>query len=91
MYKIIEITTPTCSVCKMIKPMVEKVISSFPNVELTVVDHEEETAQRFLTQYNIKSVPIFFFMKEDEVFDVHFGAIGLPVLKSKIESLINEG
>lgn len=91
MYQIIEITTPTCSVCKMIKPMIEKVISSYNNVKLNVYDHEEEGAKFFLEKYNLKTVPAFFFIKEGEIVDVHFGAIALPLFKSKIENLINEG
>ena len=91
MYQIIEITTPTCSVCKMIKPMIEKVISSYNNVKLNVYDHEEEGAKFFLNKYNLKTVPAFFFIKEGEIVDVHFGAITLPLFKSKIENLINEG
>ena len=91
MYQIIEITTPTCSVCKMIKPMIEKVISSYNNVKLNVYDHEEEGAKFFLNKYNLKTVPAFFFIKEGEIVDAHFGAITLPLFKSKIENLINEG
>lgn len=91
MYQIIEITTPTCSVCKMIKPMIEKVISSYNNVKLNVYDHEEEGAKFFLEKYNLKTVPAFFFIKEGEIIDVHFGAINLPLFKSKIENLIDEG
>lgn len=91
MYKVVEITTPTCSVCKMIKPMLEKVFASYPSVSFNVYDHEELDARYFLEQYNIKTVPAFFFIKEGEVDDVHFGAISVPMLKNKIEKLINEG
>lgn len=89
MYKIIEITTPTCSVCKMIKPMVEKVISSFPAVDFQVYDHEDEDIKYYLEAYKIKTVPAFFFIYEGDVRDTHFGAITMPDLKKKIENLIN--
>lgn len=91
MYQIIEVTTPTCSVCKMIKPMIEKVISSYPTVKFNVFDHEEEGAKFFLEKYNLKTVPAFFFIREGEIVNTHFGAITLPDFKKKIESLINEG
>lgn len=91
MYQIIEITTPTCSVCKMIKPMIEKVVSSYSAVKFNVYDHEEEQAKFFLEKYNLKSVPAFFFIREGEIIDVHFGAITMPDFKNKIEKLINEG
>lgn len=91
MYKVIEITTPTCSVCKMIKPMVEKVMSSYSNVDFKVYDHLDADVKYYLETYNIKSVPAFFFLKEGDIVDTHFGALTLPILKSKVENLINEG
>lgn len=91
MNKVIEITTPTCSVCKMIKPMVEKVMSSYPNLEFSVHDYEDADVKYYLETYNIKSVPVFFFIKDGEIVDTHFGAITLTLLKSKVENLVNEG
>lgn len=91
MNKVIEITTPTCSVCKMIKPMVEKVMSSYTNLEFSVHDHEDADVKYYLETYNIKSVPAFFFIKDGEIVDTHFGAITLTLLKSKVENLVNEG
>jgi spore coat polysaccharide biosynthesis predicted glycosyltransferase SpsG len=75
----------------MLKPMIEKVVSGYPTLSLIVYDHEEEGAKYFLNLHNIKSVPAFFFIKEGEISDIHFGAITVPVLKTKIEKLINEG
>lgn len=89
MNKIIEITTPTCSVCKMLKPMIEKVMASYSNIEFIVYDHENPDIKYFLETYKIKSVPAFFFVKEGETIDIHFGAISLPELKKKVENLIN--
>lgn len=90
-YSIVEVTTPTCSICKMLKPMVTKVMEGYPNVTFLVADHEDPDIQHFLKEFTIKSVPAFFFVREDETVDVHFGAITLPLLKQKIENLINEG
>ena len=91
MYKIVEITTPTCSVCKMIKPMVEKVMSAYPAVDFTVCDHEDPDVKYYLETYNIKSVPVFFFIHGGDICDTHFGAITMPDLKKKVENLINAG
>ena len=91
MYKVVEITTPTCAVCKMLKPMIAKIMESYPNVTLCVTDHEDIDVQHFLQEFSIKSVPAFFFVKEGETVDTHFGAITAPVLKEKINKLIDEG
>lgn len=90
MNKIIEITTPTCSVCKMLKPMLAKVMESYPDIEFCVYDHEDPAIQNILTEYSIKSVPAFFFMQNGNIRDTHFGAITLPDFKKKIE-LLNNG
>lgn len=90
MNKIIEITTPTCSVCKMLKPMLAKVMESYPNIEFCVYDHEDSEIQNILKEYSIKSVPAFFFIQNDTVKETHFGAITLPDFKKKIE-LLNNG
>lgn len=89
-YKIIEITTPTCSVCKMLKPMIEMIVTKhFNQIELVVRDHEDESVKELIEKYAIRSVPAFFFMKDDEVIDTHFGAITAPALKTFCEKLIN--
>lgn len=91
MFKVVEITTPTCSVCKMIKPMVEKVMSGYPTVDFKVYDHEDADVKYYLETYSIKSVPAFFFVHEGDIRDTHFGAITMPDLKKKVENLVNAG
>lgn len=88
MNRVVEITTPTCSVCKMIKPMLEMVLSkNFPDLRMDVLDHESEEGAKFVAEYGIKSVPAFFFIKDDVVVDKHFGAINPPAFKSFCEKI----
>ena len=89
-YSIIEITTKTCSVCRMLAPMVNKTLENYPQVSLDIYDYEAPEVKTLLTRYSIKSVPAFFFIKDNEVVDSHFGAIAMPELKTKINNLINE-
>ena len=91
MFKIIEITTPTCSVCKMLKPMLAKAMESFSDVEMMVLDHQDEVALKMAENYSIRTVPAFFFMKDDLVIDTHYGAITMPDFKNKINMLKNNG
>lgn len=90
MVKIVEITTPTCGVCKMIAPMVAKVISLYDNSELEFKKYcygEDAEADEYAEKYNIANVPVFFFYKGDEMVYRHNGAISLPQLKNKINEL----
>lgn len=92
--KLIEITTTTCSVCKMLAPMV-KALTNSEDIELDIqiADDEEHLSaegKKLIEEYKIKSVPVFFFIKENKVIDKHFGAISFPELKTKIKNIKNE-
>ena len=92
MKKVVEITTPTCSVCKMLKPMIEMVMKkNFSDGErvlkLEVRDHEDPAVKELIENYSIRSVPAFFFMDEDNVKNTHFGAISAPEFKKFCETL----
>lgn len=90
MKKVIEVTTPTCTICKMLKPMIMKVMESYKDkVELQEVSYEEELGKELIEMYGLKSVPAFFFINSEEVVDTHYGAIAVPQFKQKIESLLN--
>lgn len=89
-FNVMEVTTPTCSVCKMLAPMIKKTMELYPEVKLDVYDHEDESVKAILEKYSIKSVPAFFFTKDGEIVDTHFGAIGMPELKNKLTKLTNE-
>ena len=87
------VTTTTCSVCKMLKPMITKVVGD-SKCELIVEIADEnpsETANNLISEYGIKSVPAFFFMYESKVINTHFGAISMPDLKKKVTELENYG
>lgn len=93
-YNIVEVVTSTCSVCKMLKPMIEKVVStSGCNLLVQYADSDavEERVSDLIEEYNIRSVPAFFFMHNDTVVSKHFGSIAMPELKAKIEELKNYG
>lgn len=90
MVKIVEITTPTCGVCKMIAPMVDKVVSMFSSDELEFTKlcyGEDDEAGKYAEQYGITNVPVFFFYKDGEMVRRHDGAVSLPQLKSIINEL----
>ena len=91
MKKIYMVTTTTCSVCKMLKPMITKVVGD-SKCELIVENADEnpsEFVNSLVSEYGIKSVPAFFFMYENKVVNTHFGAISMPDLKKKVTELEN--
>ena len=91
MKKIYMVTTTTCSVCKMLKPMITKVVGD-SKCELIVENADEnpsEIVNNLVSEYGIKSVPAFFFMNDNQVISTHFGAISMPDLKKKVTELEN--
>lgn len=93
MKKIYMVTTTTCSVCKMLKPMITKVVGD-SKCELIVENADEnpsEIVNNLVSEYGIKSVPAFFFMYENKVINTHFGAISMSDLKKKVTELENYG
>lgn len=93
MKKVYMITTTTCSVCKMLKPMINKVVGD-SKCELIIEnadDNPSEIVKNLVSEYTIKSVPAFFFMNEGAVISTHFGAISMPDLKKKVNELENYG
>ncbi|MBR4889884.1 MAG: thioredoxin family protein [Clostridia bacterium] len=92
MKKVHMVVTTTCSVCKMLKPMIDKVVGS-SKCEL-VIEYADSDAVTpvicdLLTEMNIKSVPAFFFMQGTKLVSTHFGAISMPDLKKKVTELEN--
>lgn len=86
--KLIEATAPWCGVCKMIKPSIERFMSKMPEVEFMVVDIENDKIGADLVKsYGVKSVPAFFFYKDDVCVEHHIGNISLGELKIKLNNL----
>lgn len=89
--KVTEITTPTCGVCKMIAPMIEKAVGSFTSEELDFhklcvgVDAE---ADEYVKRGDIQSVPVFFFEVDGKETVVHHGALNLPQFKTKVKEMM---
>ena len=91
MKQVYMVTTTTCSVCKMLKPMITKVIgdSKCELISENVDENTSELTSKLVSEYGIKSVPAFFFMNDNQVIDTHFGAISMPDLKKKVTELEN--
>lgn len=91
MVKIVELTTPTCSICKMIAPMVEKTIAELPadKVSYFNVNALEGQGKLLADKHGVRSVPVFFFLNEaNEVTYRHDGAITPAIIRDKVNAII---
>ena len=91
--KIIEVGGTSCGVCKMLKPMVDKVVSMFTADELDFQyiygDTDEGKAVMVENSIDgISKVPTFVFIKDGEEKERFDGGITLPALRDKIKSYL---
>ncbi|MCQ2364361.1 MAG: thioredoxin family protein [Akkermansia sp.] len=91
MVKIVELTTPDCSVCKMIAPMVAKTVAEFPADKLSFfsVNALEGQGKALAEKHGVHRVPTFFFLNEaNEVTYRHEGAINPAIIREKVNAML---
>ena len=91
--KLIEVGGTSCGVCKMMKPMVDKVVSLFSadDLEFHYVYGDTEDGQAFMADNSISEVskvPTFVFIKNGEEKERFDGGITLPMLRDKIKNYL---
>ena len=91
--KLIEVGGTSCGVCKMMKPMVDKAVSSFnaDELEFQYIYGDTEQGQAVMADNGITSVskvPTFVFIVDGEEKQRFDGGIVLPALIKKIKSYL---
>ena len=91
--KLIEVGGTSCGVCKMMKPMVDKAVSSFnaDELEFQYIYGDTEEGQAVMAENGITSVskvPTFIFIVDGEEKERFDGGIVLPALIKKIKSYL---
>ena len=90
---LIEVGGTSCGVCKMMKPMVDKAVSSFTAGELNFqyIYGDTDEGKAVMEENNITSVskvPTFVFIVDGEEKQRFDGGIVLPALIKKIKSYL---
>ena len=91
--KLIEVGGSTCGVCKMLQPMVNKVITMFNKDELEYeyVYGDTEEGKAIMEENSIgavSKVPTFVFIVDGEEKERFDGGITLPALRDKIKNYL---
>lgn len=71
-YMLYRFTASWCGPCKTMGPVVDKVITEFPDVQVKVIDVDIETD--LSTQYRVRSIPTCILLKDDQVVGQFVGA-----------------
>lgn len=91
MAKIIEITSPTCPVCRMMEPMLKVALQPFPHVKLEVHCNNTPDGEYYCRAYDIHQAPTFLFMNNrGDVIRRHSGAITLGEVRSIINQILTD-
>lgn len=87
--KVIEVTTATCGICKMIDPIIKKVVEmQGPRIqfEKKTVDWDDEIVKK----YNVIQVPTFLFLDGDTLLFRHTGVLTIQFFNEMINRCINQ-
>jgi len=82
---VIDFKASWCIPCKTIKPFINYLNESYPNVEFIEIDIEDESRDTIVTNFNIKKVPTFIFYKNGTLCNSLIGTN-----KDNLEALVNE-
>lgn len=62
---VIEFGAPWCGFCKKALPLMEKLSSQYPHISFFYVDTNDQACSALASQYNIRSLPTFVFIYND--------------------------
>lgn len=74
-----------CGPCKIMKPIVEEMSASRPDVKFVEVDVDKET--KIADSFSISSIPTFLLFKKGKVVGMEVGAVGKIGLERLLKKL----
>lgn len=80
--KLIHFTAEWCQPCKMMKPIIDEIISERSDLEYESIDIDKN--QEATMQYSVMSVPTFILEKEDGTFSKVSGAMKKSTFLEKL-------
>lgn len=84
MYKLVDFYSTTCQPCRMMDPIVEKVLSQVDGVSLEKVNIHEQS--KYAATFGVTAVPTFVLLNEEGVeVSRKIGAVPAPTFKNWIQ------
>lgn len=84
---IVDIYGSSCSPCKALAPIFDKVAGETPDITFVKVVAEQDGAKEYLTSLGIRGVPTLLFIKQGEIIKRHTGFIPESKLLELVKSL----
>tara|TARA_Y100000389_G_scaffold120731_1_gene118098 strand:+ start:588 stop:860 length:273 start_codon:yes stop_codon:yes gene_type:complete len=81
--------SPSCGPCRMLAPIMEKVLLDYPEIKLTDINTDEDAKSGGdnISKYGIRSIPAVFVEKDGVLVDKFLGAKSEQDLRSFFDSL----
>ena len=89
---ILEFTTPTCGVCKEMKPLVKRLEEDYEGtVRFVVLDTQSDMGRALLDDFPVEYVPSFYLMIDKDTQFEHFeGQVPEQAFRAMIEQMLKK-
>jgi len=77
-----------CGPCQRLLPTVEKLAAEYEE-DVIIAKVNVDSQQELAAKFKVRSIPSIFFLTSNEVKDKVNGLVSEPVLRKKIEALLN--
>ena len=84
---IVDFYADWCGPCKMMLPIVEEIAKEYEG-KVKVCKVNTDDYPELARQFDVMSIPSFFFIKNGEVVENHVGGMDINKMKEKIEALL---
>ena len=85
---LVDFWAPWCGPCKMVAPILEKLAAEYGG-KVTIAKVNTDEDPRWAMQYGVQGIPTLLFMRNGKVEDRIIGVVPAPVIKGKIDALLN--
>ena len=89
---VLEFTSPTCAVCKEMKPVVEKLKKDYDGkINFVIVSTDSDMGMALMDEFSVEYVPSFYLMHgKDQQFEHFEGAMPEQMFRNMLDEMLNK-
>lgn len=72
-----------CGPCRVMGETILSIEDDYPNINFIEVD-VDDVDENVLTEYNVRNIPVLYFIKDGEILDKNVGTMSKEVLVNKL-------
>ena len=80
----------SCGPCRMLSPIMEKVLEDYPSIKLVDINtiEDQESGGEQIKKYDVRSIPAVFIEKDGEIIEKLIGAKSEQYLRTIFDSVV---